>query len=245
MDSRKILKKLLAALEIEQAIPEINQEEKAPEQAPINDQIQNPPEFDCIPMKEALPKLFPWVKDAQKCNSFFLLGPLHLWPCICIKCEKPFPQLYPDRVDCRISCVGNVPWERFFNGDLIKGIEARLCSYVKSMVKSGCLMPNPERKNWLPLRFSRPIWGADPTLLGPNGAEGRFTDIIFDSEGGDNECVVCLKIMMGILDQLLRRIGDLIGGAGAANQINTLLESLWVAIDVCVEEAIQEGGAIA
>jgi hypothetical protein len=241
MDSRKILKKLLAALEIEQAIPEINQEEKAP----VNDEIQNPPEPECIPMKEALPKLFPWVKDAQKCNSFFLLGPLHLWPCLYIKCERPFPQLYPDRVDCKVSGAGNLTWDRFFNDNFRKGIEARVCSYIKSMVKSGCLMPNPERKNWLPLRFSRPIWGEDPTLLGPNGAEGRFTDIIFESEGGDNECVVCLKIMMGILDQLLRRIGDLIGGVEQQNQINTFMESLWVAIDVCVQEAIQEGGAIA
>ena len=229
----------MAALEIEQAIPEVNQEEKAP----VNDEIQNPTEFDCIPMKEALPKLFPWVKDAQKCNSFFLLGPLHLWPCICLKCEKPFPQLEPNRVDCRISCVANITWDGFFNDNFRKGIEARICSYIKSMVKSGCLMPNPERKNWLPLRFRRPISDAYPILLGPNEMDGRFTDIIFQSEGGDNECVVCLQIMMGMLGQLLRRIGEIIGDAKTTKQINEFIESQWVAIDVCVEEAIQEGGA--
>lgn len=215
-----------------------------PEEEPVAEDPVNP-EPECIPMKEALPKLFPWIKNVQKCNSLFLLGPLHLWPCVCLKCEKPFPQLHPDRVDCRISCVGNLAWNGFFNDNFRKGVEDRVCSYIKSMVKSGCLMPNPKRQDWLPLRFSRPIWGGDPTLLGPNGAEGRFTDIIFESENGDNECVVCLKIMMGMLDQLLRRIADHIGGAEQPNQINTFIESLWVAIDVCVQEAIAEGGAMA
>ena len=211
---------------------------------PEEEDVVNP-EPECIPMKEAIPKLFPWIKNTQKCNPLFLLGPLHLWPCVCLKCEKPFPQLHPDRVDCRISCAGNVTWDGFYNDNLRKGIEDRLCSYIKSMVKSGCLMPNPKRQDWLPLRFPRPIWEEDPTLLGPNGAEGRFTDIIFESENGDNECVVCLKIMMGILSKLLMRIADTMGAVGSMGHVRIFIESLWVAIDVCVQEAIQEGGAMA
>jgi len=44
---------------------------------------------------------------------------------------------------------------------------------------------------------------------------------------------------------LLRRIAYWVRGFGAVDQINTFMESLWVAIDVCVQEAIAEGGAMA
>lgn len=244
MNSRKILKKLLAALEIEQAIPEVNQEQKAPDQAPINDQIQNPPEFDCIPFPEAVKKLFPnpW-SGGGRCNELFILGPLNNWPCVCLREERPQPNINPDFSVWKINCVGNVEWKKFFNQQFQDGVKNRLCSYVKNQVKSGCLMPSKNWKEYFPIRISEPFNFGELYIIDPKGDEVPILEGIFDTQGGDNPCIVCIKNMLGILERLLRQLEVLLG-LGDTDMKNFFKE-LWLLIGDCLMQAMDEGGPMA
>lgn len=241
MDSRKILKKLLATLEIEQAIPEVNQEEKAPEQAPINDEIQSPPETDCIPFPEAIKKLYPKASQwsgGDRCNKLLLLGPLTSWPCVCLKGEKPWPILEPNRIDWTITCAKNMDWKRFFNDRLKKNIENRLCDYVKSMVKSGCLLPADGWQKQFPIRISFLALG-QPFIISPTGEEIPLLQLIFDTQNDDNECIVCIKNMMMILEGMLETLAVLLGGD--EKDVENFVKDLWLTIAYCFKDAMEEG----
>jgi len=243
MDSRKILKKLLAALEVEQAIPDVNQEEKAPEQAPINDEIQTFPETDCVPFPEAVKYLYrnPWP-GGGRCNELLLLGPLTSWPCVCLKAEKHIP----NQIDWTITCAKNMDWKRFFNDQFKIGVKNRLCAYVKTMVKNGCLMPAQDWKEYFPIIVSVPFYSGQPDIFTPQGNNIPILEALFDTQNGDNPCIVCLINMMRILELLLKKMQSLLNSEVEAwLDVHRLLAELWLLIADCLQQAMEEGGATA
>jgi hypothetical protein len=237
--NRRILDKLIAAMEIQQGAPEINDGVK-PE--PTRPEV----ETGCMPFRLAFPKLYPWVHPpTEKCNERLLIEPMAHWPCVCLKGDIPFPTIEPDRWVYKISCVG-VPWNDILTNELAVKSKDKICKYVKLMVRSGCLIPNPKREQWAPLRIVGNDW-ANPTVAAQNGDEWYLLRVLFDTQFGDNPCTVCLQNMMAILYGILRQMADASGvdRAGVDAQIGVFMRALWLHMAECLEEAVQDGGAIA
>ena len=216
-------------------------------------------DLTCRPFSEFLNKLSP--PDASSnplCNDRGLLGNLNDWPCVCFSEERRFPgSTIDDRVDVKITCVDSLSENaaKFFKNDgfFVRVLFKRVCEYVTSGIKSGCLSPNPllmtEYKDKI-----RHFRGVPDPYFGGEGNEINVFDGLFDKDHEEDEgnCQICLTNNLEMLKLIFRNFLWIFDMIEQDNLAGTIFEKdaskefwrdLWRAIIACVMNAVEAGGA--
>lgn len=225
-------------------------------------EIQDVVTYDltCRPFSEFLNKLSPPSRsDNPLCNDRGFLGNLNDWPCVCFSEKRRFPgSTIDDRVDVTITCVDSLSENaaKFFKNDgaFVEGVFKRVCEYVTSGIKSGCLSPNPllmtEYKDKIRhfRGFFYPYFGGEG-----NDNEINVFDGLFDKahEEDDSSCQICLKNNLEMLKLVLRKFlwifamaeTDLADTIFEKDAYKEFWRALWLDIIACVMNAVEAGGA--
>jgi hypothetical protein len=225
-----------------------------------NTEIQDVVTYDltCRPFSEFLNKRSPSSRsDDPLCNDRGFLGNLNDWPCVCFSERRMFPNVPgDDRMEVTITCVDSLSENaaKFFKNDGVfdRGVFKRVCEYVTSGIKSGCLSPNPllmtEYKDKI-----RHFSGSDNPWFGVGDNEMRVFDGLFDKahEEDDSSCQICLRNSLYTLDLVLREFKlfflvarpDLAGTIFDKGAYDKFWRDLWREIIACVMNAVEAGGA--
>ena len=224
-------------------------------------EIQDVVTYDltCRPFSEYLNKLSPPSPSSNPlCNDRGFLGNLNDWPCVCFSEKRRFPGSTTDnRVDVTITCVDSLSENaaKFFknNGAFVRVLFKRVCEYVTSGIKSGCLSPNPllmtEYKDKI-----RHFRGSIDPYFGGEGNEINVFDGLFDKDHEEDEgnCQICLKNNLEMLKLIFRNFLWIFDMAEQENLAGTIFEkdaykefwdALWLDIIACVMNAVEAGGA--
>ena len=215
-------------------------------------------DLTCRPFSEFLNKLSPPSPSSDPlCNDRGFLGNLNDWPCVCFSEKRRFPGSTTDnRVDVTITCVDSLSENaaKFFKNDgaFVRVLFKRVCEYVTSGIKSGCLSPNPllmtEYKNKI-----RHFRGNIDPYFGGEGNEINVFDGLFDKDHEEDEgnCQICLKNSLSMLELVLRKFKfffyvaetDLAGSIFDKGAYDKFWRDLWLEIIACVMNAVEAGGA--
>jgi len=212
----------------------------------------------CRPFSEYLNKLSPPSRsDDPLCNDRGFLGNLNDWPCVCFSEKRMYPTIPgDDQMEVKITCVDSLSENaaKFFKNDgfFVRGVFKRVCEYVTSGIKSGCLSPNPllmtEYKDKI-----RNFSGSDTPWFGVGADEMRVFDGLFDKDHEEDEgsCQICLRNSLSRLELVLRKLKfffniaepDLAGTIFDKGAYDKFWRDLWREIIACVMNAVEAGGA--
>lgn len=215
-------------------------------------------DLTCRPFSEFLNKLSPPSRsDNPLCNDRGFLGNLNDWPCVCFSEERRFPNLPgDDEMEVTITCVDSLSENaaKFFKNDgaFVEGVFKRVCEYVTSGIKSGCLSPNPLLMTKYRDKI-RNFEGSDNPWFGVGDNEMRVFDGLFDKahEEDDSSCQICLINSLSMLELVLRKFKfffyiakpDLAGTIFDKGAYDKFWRDLWRDIIACVMNAVEAGGA--
>jgi hypothetical protein len=168
-------------------------------------------DLTCRPFSEYLNKLSPPSRsDDPLCNDRGFLGNLNDWPCVCFSEKRRFPNSTTDnRVDVTITCVDSLSENaaKFFKNDgaFVRVLFKRVCEYVTSGIKSGCLSPNPLLMTEYKDKIRHFRGNIDP-YFGGEGNEINVFDGLFDKDHEEDEgnCQICLKNNFEMLKLVFR-----------------------------------------
>ena len=223
-------------------------------------EIQDVVTYDltCRPFSEFLNKLSPPSPSSDPlCNDRGFLGNLNDWPCVCFSEKRRFPGSTTDnRVDVTITCVDSLSENaaKFFKNDgaFVRVLFKRVCEYVTSGIKSGCLSPNPLLMTEYRDKI-RNFRGFFYPYFGGEGNEINVFDGLFDKahEEDDSSCQICLKNNLEMLKLVLRKFQDffflaetdLAGTIFEKDAYKEFWRDLWLDIIACVMNAVEAGGA--